>query len=106
MDYSLPSSSVQETEAPMIALRSTLKQPKQMPRGTQVKRDRLAISVERGDTSSRITLRHLIHPQLHVQSAKDHTWEETALRVLGPRAQTHQTIMTEGPQGIPHKLPS
>ena len=36
-------------EAPMIALRSTLKQPKQMPRGTQVKRDRLAISVERGE---------------------------------------------------------
>ena len=28
MDCSLPSSSVQETEAPMIALRSTLKQPK------------------------------------------------------------------------------
>ena len=50
-----------------------------------MRRDRLAISVERGDTSSRITLRPLIHPQLHVQSAKDHNGGETALRVLGPQ---------------------
>ena len=33
-----------------------------MPRGTQVKRDGLAITVERRGTSSGIALRHLNHP--------------------------------------------
>ena len=36
----------------------------------QVKRDGLAITVERRGTSSGIALRHLSRPQLHVQSAK------------------------------------
>ena len=49
-----------------------------MPRGTQVKRDGLAITVERRGTSSGIALRHISHPWLHVQSAKDDTGRETA----------------------------
>ena len=56
-----------------MALRTILKQPEKIPRGTQVKRDGFAITVERRGTSSRIALRHLSHHQLHVQSAKDHT---------------------------------
>ena len=54
-----------------------------MPRGTQVKRDGLAITVERRGTSSGIALRHLSRPQLHVWSAKDHTGRETAPRGVG-----------------------
>ena len=50
-----------------------------MPRETQVKRDGLVITVERRGITSEIARRHLSHPQLHVQSAKDHTGEETAL---------------------------
>ena len=50
-----------------------------MPRGTQVKRDGFGISVERKGISSGIALRHLSDPQLQVQSAKDHTGDETAL---------------------------
>jgi len=59
-----------------------------MPRGTQVKRDGLAITVERRCTSSGIALRHLSHPQLHVPSAKDHTGRETAPRGVGFRGWT------------------
>ena len=77
-----------------------------MPRGTQVKRDGLAITVERRGISSGIALRHLSRPQLHVQSAKDHTGRETALRGVGLRGQTLKTIRTEGASGSPHKLPS
>ena len=47
-----------------------------------------------GGISSRIALRHLSHPRLHVQSAKDHTGEETALQSVGPRAQTLKVIRT------------
>ena len=43
-----------------------LNSQRKMPRGTQVKRDGLAITVERRGTSSRIALRHLSHPRLHV----------------------------------------
>ena len=46
---------------------------------TQVKKDGLAITVERRGVSSGIALRHLSHPQLHVWSAKDHNGEETGL---------------------------
>ena len=45
-------------------------------------------------------------PQLHVQSAKDHTGRETAPRGVGPQGRTLKTIRTEGAQGSPHKLPS
>ena len=75
-----------------------------MPRGTQVKRDRLAITVERRGTSSGIALRHLSCPWLHVQSAKDHTKRETAPRGIGLRGQTLKTIRTEGARWLPHKL--
>ena len=58
---------------------------RKMPRGTQVKRDGLAVTVERRGISSRIALRLLSHPRLHVQSPKDHSGEETALQGVGPR---------------------
>ena len=77
-----------------------------MPRGTQVKRDGLAITVEKRDTSNKIALRHLSHTRLHVRSTKDHTRKETALRGIGLRGQTLKTIKTEGALGSPHKLPS
>ena len=48
-----------------------------------MKRDGLAITVERRGTSSGIALRHLSHPLLHVWSAKDHTGRETAPRGVG-----------------------
>ena len=71
-----------------------------------MKRDRLAITVERRGTSSGIALRHLTRPQLHVWSAKDHTGRETAPRCVGFRGRTLKTIRTEGAQGSPHKLQS
>jgi len=46
-----------------------------MPRGTQVKRDGLAITVERRGISSWIALRHPSRPWLHYWSVKDHTGE-------------------------------
>ena len=46
-----------------------------------MKRDRLVITEERRGVSSGIGLRHLSYPLLHVQSAKDHTGEETASEV-------------------------
>ena len=71
-----------------------------------MKRDRLAIAVERRGISSGIDLRPLSRPQLHVQSARDHTGGETALRGIGLRGLTLKTIRTGGAQGSPHKLPS
>ena len=68
-----------------------------MSRGTQVKRDGLVITVERRGISSRIALRHLSHPQLHVWSAKDHTGEETTLLGVGTRSQV---------PGGPHTSPN
>ena len=62
-----------KTKVPVMVLRSALKQSGvKVPRGTQVKRDRLAVTVERGDPSSRIAVRYLSHPQLHVWSENDH----------------------------------
>ena len=57
-----------------------------------MKRDRLAITVERKGISSRIALRHLSHPRLHIQSARDHTGEETAPRGIGLRVLILKTI--------------
>ena len=71
-----------------------------------MKRDGLAITVERRGTLSGIALRHLSRPQLHVQSRKDQTGRETALRGVGLQGQTLKTIRTEGARGSPHKLPS
>ena len=71
-----------------------------------MKRDGLAITVERRGTLSRIALRHVSHPQLHVQSAKDHTGRETGPRGVSLQGQTLGTIRTEGTWGSPHKLPS
>ena len=77
---------------------------RKMPRGTQVKRDGLAITVERRGTSSGIAFRHLSAPGS--MSAKDHTGRETAPRGVGFRGRTLKIIRTEGAQGSPHKLPS
>ena len=77
-----------------------------MPRGTQVKRVRLAITAERRDISRGIALRHLSRPWLHDRSAKDHTGRETSLRGVGFKGWTLKTIRTEGAWGSPHKLPS
>ena len=89
-----------------MAMKTGLKQPEKNPRGAQVKRDGLAITMERRGISSGIALRHLSRPQLHVRSAKDHTGRETAPRGVGLQGQTLKTIRTEGAQGSPHKLPS
>ena len=70
---------------------------RKMPRGTQVKRDGLVITMERRDITSGTDLRHLTHSWLHVQSAKDHTGEETALWGVDPRGWTLKTIRTKGP---------
>ena len=79
---------------------------RKMPRGAQVKRDGLAITVKRRGTSRGIALRHLSHPRLHVQSAKDHTGRETAPRGVDLQGRTLKTIRTEGARGSSHKLPS
>ena len=79
---------------------------RKMPRRTQVKKDGLAITVEKRGTSSGIALRHLSRPRLRVPSAKDHTGRETASRGVGFRGQTLKTIRIEGAQQSPHKLQS
>ena len=71
-----------------------------------MKRDGLAITVERRGTSSGIALRNLSRPRLPVWSAKDHTERETALRGVGLRSQTLKAIRTESAPGSPHKLPN
>ena len=89
-----------------MAMKNTLKQPERNAQRDPVKRDGLAITVERRGTSSGIALRHLSRPWLpHVRSAKNHTGRETALRRRSP-GQTLKTIRTEGARGSPHKLPS
>ena len=50
-----------------------------MPGRTQVKKEGLVIIAERRGVSSWIALRQLSCPWLRVQSAEDHTGEETAL---------------------------
>ena len=71
-----------------------------------MKRDGLAVTVERRGNSNWIALRHVSLPWLRVQSARDHTGRETAPRGIGFRGQTLKTIRTEDAQGSPHKLPS
>ena len=70
-----------------------------------MKRDGLAITVERRGTSSGIALRHLSRPRLHVRSAKDHTGRETAPRSVGLQGRTLKTIRTEGAPGVPTQAP-
>ena len=52
----------EKAEAFTMAMKTGLKQPEKNPRGAQVKRDGLAITVERRGTSSGIALRHLSCP--------------------------------------------
>ena len=83
-----------------------LNSQRKMPRGTQVKRDGLAITVERRGTSSGIALRHSSCPWFHAQFARDYPGRETALRGIGLWGQTLKTTRTEGARGSPYKLPS
>ena len=71
-----------------MAVRTVLKQPEKNAQRDPLKRDVLAITVERRGTSSGIALRHLSHPRLHVGSAKDHSGRETAPRGIGFRGRT------------------
>ena len=85
-----------KTETPTMTVGSALETAwGKMPRGTQVKRDGLALTVERRSISSRIAFRNLSRPQLQVRSEG-----------VGPRGQTLKIIRTEDVQGSPHKLPS
>ena len=87
-----------------MAVRSAQKElkEKKMPRGTQVKRNGLAIIVERRSISSEIVLEHR-SPILWLLfwSAKDHTGEETAPIGIGPSGQTPRTIKTDDALGPP-----
>ena len=68
-----------------------------------MKRDELAIAVERRGTSSGIALRHLGSPWLYVWSQRTILEER-----LPPEASVSgvglKTTRTEGAQGFPHKL--
>ena len=66
-----------------------------MPRGTQVKRDGLAIIVEKEGHLKWDCPQASKPPQLPVLSAKDLTGEEIALQGVGPRGQTLKTIGLE-----------
>ena len=50
-----------------------------------MKRDGLAITVERSGISSEVALRHLSRARLPIKSARDHTGGDTAPRGTGPR---------------------
>ena len=96
----------EQVEAIVMAVRTILKQPEKNAQRERGKRGEFAITVERRGTSSRISLRHLSCPQLHVRSARDCTGGETSLRGVDFRGWTLKTIRTEGAQGSLHKLPS
>ena len=66
-----------------------------------MKRDGIAITVERRGTSRGIALRHLRHPWLHVQSAKDHTGRETAPRGVGFTSRISRQSGMKVPRGPP-----
>ena len=70
-----------------------------------MKRDGLAITVERRSISNEVALRHLSCSQLPVWSVKDHPEGETVCRGVDPRAQALMLTRAEGAQRSPHKLP-
>ena len=53
-----------------MAMKNVLKQPEKNAQRDPLKRDGLAITVERRGTSSGIPLRHPSGPRLHVRSAR------------------------------------
>ena len=80
-----------ETPARLLdLLRNSLR--KKCPEGHRWKGMGLLLMWKGGGISSRIALRHLSNPRLHVWSAKDHTGEETALWGVSPRGWTLKTI--------------
>ena len=92
----------EKAEAFAMAINSLRK----MPRGAQVKRDGLAITVERRGTSSGIALRHLSRPGSMSSLQRTTLEERLPPRGVGLQGQTLKTIRTEGARGSPHKLPS
>ena len=60
----------EQEEAFAMAVRTILKQPEKNAQRDPLKRDGLAITVERRGTSSGIPLRHPSGPRLHVRSAR------------------------------------
>ena len=68
-----------------------------------MKRDGLAITVERRGTSSGIALRHLSQPQLHV--CKGLHWKRDCPQRRRFQGSTLKTIRTEGARG-PVKVPT
>ena len=67
-----------------MAMKNTLKQPEKNAQRDPGKRDGLVVTMERKGISSRIALRHLSRPWIHLWSAKDHTGREIALRLRSP----------------------
>ena len=65
-----------------------------------MKRDGLVITVGRRGNSSGIALRRLSHPQLCIQSAKDHTGEESALGGLAPEVGLSRQLGLKVPRGL------
>ena len=93
-----------QTDAPTMGLDLLWNSLRKMPRGTRVKTDGLAITVERRGISSGIALRLLNCPQLHAQSLKDHNGEETALRGVDPRVRLSRQSDRRCP-GVPTQAP-
>ena len=82
-----------KTEAWTMTFKSALNLPEKLPRGTQVKRDGLAITVERRGTASRIALRCLSLPPAPCQVCKGPHWKRDCLqrrRSLGSDSQDNQ----------------
>ena len=75
----------EQAEALVMAVRTILKQPEKNAQRDPLKRDGLAITVERRGTSSGIALRNRSRPRLRVWSARDHTGGEIAPRGVGFR---------------------
>ena len=71
-----------------------------------MKRDGIAITVEKEGYLKQDCPQASKPPRLHVPSAKDHTGRETAPRGVGLQGQILKTIRTEGARGSPQKLPT
>ena len=87
-----------------MAMKNSLKK---MPRGTQVKRDGLAITVERRDTSSEIALRHLSLPS-STSSLQGTTLQERLppeAQVSGVRLSKQSGLKAPGGGGVPTQAP-
>ena len=94
----------EKAETFAMAMKNALKQPEKNAQRDPGEKGWACYNCGRRGTPSGIALRQLSHRRLHVRSAKDHTGRETALRGIGLRGRTLETIRTEGARGSPHKL--